>query len=715
MEFRMRHPVQKKDSGKNPGRDLQMRNCMEELMNESIASTLEWNRIPGVWASAERTLAFLARLPEGSTEIRLAAASVYRLRINGKVCAYGPARAPLGFARIDRIPVSARAGSLISIEVVAYATANFYYPKQAPFLKAAFFDRKEKLLGATGDGITFRLYRLPFRLWNVPKLTHQRDLMEQYDFTHSPDAADWFRQQNPSLENVNEQFIAQMPRLIPRRAPLPSLSTIHEANCTESADLDANKINLEENIPIKLLDACTIGGRGDRYSLYDFGKLYSGFLIAELEAEQESELLIGWDELLIHGKYDPHRAYWANNFIRIRLPAGMRIEFESFEPYAMRCAAFAVLKGKLRIHRVGLREYAFDESHIQLHPGETVFSPEEKAIYAAACETFRQNCVDVFMDCPGRERAAWLCDSYFMAEAEYFLTGRADTEDDFLENFILPEKYPLPESWMLPMCFPSDNPRKTFLPQWSFWLFLEIFEKKRQRGGMDFTEAIRPRLFRFLEGCERYCNREGFLENLPGWNFIEWSQAGEFFQGVHFPTNMLYMKCLQEAGALYKESALLERSWHLREAILRYAFDGAWFHDNATWINGQLIRSGNISEICQYYADFCLSPLPAEPAYTAWKRHLLDGSHAETIVPAAMFIGLILRFKSLLSAGRGEQFLRESTAKLLHMAEETGTLWEKETPTASCCHGFASVLAPLLWKAVKMRENSGSESSFANS
>ena len=156
---------------------------------------------------------------------------------------------------------------------------------------------------------------------------------------------------------------------------------------------------------------------------------------------------------------------------------------------------------------------------------------------------------------------------------------------------------------------------------------------------MDFTEAIRPRLFRFLEGCERYCNREGFLENLPGWNFIEWSQAGEFFQGVHFPTNMLYMKCLQEAGALYKESALLERSWHLREAILRYAFDGAWFHDNATWINGQLIRSGNISEICQYYADFCLSPLPAEPAYTAWKRQLQDGSHAETIVPAAMFIG----------------------------------------------------------------------------
>ena len=60
-----------------------------------------------------------------------------------------------------------------------------------------------------------------------------------------------------------------------------------------------------------------------------------------------------------------------------------------------------------------------------------------------------------------------------------------------------------------------------------------------------------------------------------------------------------------------------------------------------------------------------------------------------------MFIGLVLRFRTLLTAGRNEQFLRESMAKLLPMAETTGTLWEKETPTASCCHGFASVLAPM--------------------
>ena len=82
---------------------------------------------------------------------------------------------------------------------------------------------------------------------------------------------------------------------------------------------------------------------------------------------------------------------------------------------------------------------------------------------------------------------------------------------------------------------------------------------------------------------------------------------------------------------------------------------------------------------------------------------LFDGERAETMVPAAMFIGLILRFESLRAAGRHRQLLSESVAKLLPMARKTGTLWEKETPDASCCHGFASVLAPLLAEAVRKR------------
>ncbi len=638
----------------------------------------EWEATPGVWHGTEVELGFTARLPEGAVELRIAAASIYRLYLNGIVTAYGPARAPLGFARVDRIPLNAPPGTPVAVEVAGCATENFCRPKQQPFLKAAFLDRNGTVLGSTGDGKTFRACRLPFRNWKAVKLTRQRDLVEEYDFSGNPAGAEWFRSSDPPLEEVEALPLPHLPRLLTRRAPAPVLSTVRTAE------------RIDAPIPDVLADGA------EKTEIYDFGKLHTGFLMLELESGEGCDLRIVWDELLVGGTCDPRRAFWANNFLRIRMAAGQKIELESFEPYALRCAAVSVLSGSVRLKRFRLREYAFDSSLFLPGRENGGLSAEEKTVYAAACETFRQNTADVFMDCPGRERAAWLCDSYFMAETEFFLTGRTDVEDDFLENFILPASYPLPEDWMIPMCFPADNPRGSFLPQWPFWLFLEIFEKKKQRNGMDFTARIRPRLLRYLEGCEKFRGPEGFLENLPGWNFIEWSDAGNFFQDVHFPTNMLYMKCLREAGECYSDDSLLARAETLRKKILDLSFDGEWFHDNAVRRDGVLQRSGNISEIGQYYADFCGVPTPGAEKFERWKSRLLEEKIPEKMVPAAMFIGLVLRFRSLLLGGRAGRFRKECVERLLPMARKTGTLWEKEDPSASCCHGFASVVAVYL-------------------
>lgn len=56
-------------------------------------------------------------------------------------------------------------------------------------------------------------------------------------------------------------------------------------------------------------------------------------------------------------------------------------------------------------------------------------------IYKAALQTFRQNTVDVFMDCPSRERAGWLCDSYFTAIMEKEFTGYSCGSAQFLREF----------------------------------------------------------------------------------------------------------------------------------------------------------------------------------------------------------------------------------------------------------------------------------------
>ena len=55
-----------------------------------------------------------------------------------------------------------------------------------------------------------------------------------------------------------------------------------------------------------------------------------------------------------------------------------------------------------------------------------------------------------------------------------------------------------------------------------------------------------------------------------------------------------------------------------------------------------------------------------------------------------MFIGNYLRLDILNREGCGTQLIENIRGYFEAMADQTGTLWENMTPTASCNHGFAS-------------------------
>ena len=42
--------------------------------------------------------------------------------------------------------------------------------------------------------------------------------------------------------------------------------------------------------------------------------------------------------------------------------------------------------------------------------------------------------------------------------------------------------------------------------------------------------------------------------------------------------------------------------------------------------------------------------------------------------------------------------IEKKRAEIDEMARQTGTLWEFLSPRASCCHGFAGLIAPLIRK-----------------
>lgn len=111
-------------------------------------------------------------------------------------------------------------------------------------------------------------------------------------------------------------------------------------------------------------------------------------------------------------------------------------------------------------------------------------------------------------------------------------------------------------------------------------------------------------IYSLLKYFESFENENGMLENLQGWNFIEWSRANDpdLVNGVNFPTNMLYMRMLKCVSALYKDLILERKADRLRKNIRKRSFNGMFYTDNEHRDKNQLVNPGICTEVCQYYA-----------------------------------------------------------------------------------------------------------------
>lgn len=380
-------------------------------------------------------------------------------------------------------------------------------------------------------------------------------------------------------------------------------------------------------------------------------------------------------------------------------------ELESIEANTFKYAEFFMENGEAEVLELSLREYKSPLGWDYTFKSD---DPALNAIFDAGRETFAANAVDCFTDCPHRERAAWLCDSFFTSQTSLLLTGNTMLERFFLENFAYADKFEDLPDGAIPMVYPGDHPNQNFIPNWSMWLIIQTREYLKRSGDRELIEQFKEKFTAFIRYMDTFLNRDGLLENLPKWVFVEWSKANDFVQDVNYPSNMIYAVALEAMAEMYGENAYAERAAAMKECIRRQSFNGMWFRDHG--IRQQdgtlLIPDEDITETCQYYAFF--SGVATSEKYPGlWNRLLTEfGPERQQkglwkeIYPSNAFIGNYLRLELLSRAGLHKQILQESTGYFKKMADLTGTLWEHDDTYASCCHGFASYINVLLVRAL---------------
>ncbi len=429
--------------------------------------------------------------------------------------------------------------------------------------------------------------------------------------------------------------------------------------------------------------------------MVDLDRIECGFLRFCANVTEECDVILAFSELC-ETEYFSFRRVNMQSVLEYKLPVGDAKE-EAFEPCTFRHVAVFVKSGSLTLRSIGCRSYERDTSEaIERH----FRFPEHNEIYQTALRTFAHNAVDLFTDCPSRERAGWLCDSYFAGRAEYFLYGKTPIEDAFLENYVLFQNDGSYPDGALPMCYPSTPTQKDrFIPQWDMWYVLEVCEYlTKRRPDMD-REIFRPSVMGVLRFLARHENEDGLLERLPSWNFVEWSDANSWTQDVNYPTNFLYAAVLCAVADTFSCPEFLPRAEAIRRQTVACSFNGEVFVDHAVRdAEGVLVNQKHISEACQYYAILYGSIDLDAPRYAALKAHVIQNfekfeAGEYQFCPKNAFIGLYLRMNVLLDMQDGALLAKNLEEFCLHMCRITGTLWEYRDGKGGLDHGFASYVA----------------------
>ncbi len=664
-------------------------------------------------------------------DISVSASGSYKAYLNGVETLYGPSRAAKGYFRAENMQYLLNKGkNTLPVLVTDYGVGNFAYVTQDPF-----FYFKMDVDGKTYTAADMTCYTFPFRAQKMQRYSFQRGFAEWY--TLDRPYREIFENAEGLCERVavkSVESLKELPRRVsPQSAMLPWLNAKRTHCGTFSVDSDKKlwadrsiyQVGNEfEGFYHKELDECltdTVGkfvftkgedreelGEGE-YAFYDFSRNVSGFASVSLEAIEDSEVYLIFDESVTEeGFVCPTRLDCAN-VVKWNLKkgnySGVVDSLESLEAYTMQFAQALVTKGKIKVNSVDVR--AFENNEVYNLKFEIADDKLERIVKAAQ-NTLAQNSVDLLMDCPSRERSGWINDIYFSMKSSELFSGGFNAVKNSLENYALYEdEHEAPED-MLPMCYPASHIDKHYIPQCAMWYVINLTEYLLKNPDPDLKEKGKRNAYRALKFFAQKENADGLLENLKGWNFIEWSKANseEFVAGVNYPSNMMYYKMLIGMAQVWNDKPLAEKAEALKAKIIEQSFNGKFFEDNCVRnANGVLERKGHISETCQYYA-FLMGVATREQFPELYKTMrdqlgpkrksgILDEVATPNIIP-----GLLARETVLLQNGEPEQVLDEVKDIFFVMAEHYETLWEMVGPYASCNHGIASYAAYLTVRAL---------------
>lgn len=670
---------------------------------------------------------------ETTVQIVIAARSYYRLYINGNMKAHGPARAAKGHCRMDEICLQAVGTIKIAIEVMAYDKdikyCNDHTMEPGLFTAEVYAlknDGSHKSIAATGTG-EFKYKELLFREPMTDLMSHCRGIIEYYRLTESWDkwrTEDFTAWKKPEI--LEEKVIFQK-RRAPygdyHRIPIPILEYAKQLVPSQGEAEDilyklARKINpswyekleekesfMEEILREKEQDFHKSWERKhNKIRVWDCEKPVAfvfripetelGFVHIKVETEKSAII-----DIINSDHKDRDGTINGNTFaVRYELASG-RYDLITFEPMLVKYLKIIIrTEGKAVFLIPELLDYTYPDE--QLCTFECSDGGLNK-IYQGARRTLRLNTLDIFMDCPQRERGGWLCDAQFTAPGAWQMFGDLRVEKDFIENFMCTDPKAYREGFF-PEVYPgcSQIEKNPGIENWSFWLLTQLWDYYHRSGDRKFVADCYSRIETFLDAMAKHIGESGLFEDFNTL-FVDWSLSNQDFclKPISIPINCLIVRSYELMGELYQIQRWKKLGAKVRTRIEEImektgcGSDGYRFENGCFKGNGCRTETGIALELwCGFHKkDKTLLRTFTERMGTA-PNYRPDPN----IGRSNLFIGLMIRFEVLAKSGKIDALIKElKNVYLPQLLEGPGTLYEG-IQSENGCHGFNANAGALL-------------------
>lgn len=701
--------------------------------------TNQWNQFIGFYVDLNFTT-------KTELQFKIAARSFYRLFINGEMAGHGPAQAAYGFSRVDIYSRTVSGDVRIAIEVAAYNKPDGYSNDITlePGMLCCEVLTGGQVLAATGwgEGAEFYAKELDYREEMTELLSHCREIAEYYNLDSQ--SFSWRTRSTSDQGKAPQLLDAEIPVFLERRAPHSEYCRIPFERIVKTVDVIApEQSDLKPKSGPELfmqarwyqMNPKRLGyllhAEDDRFFtgqikkdngyqiipgeyptgiIWDLGVSVVGFPELTVEVTEDTVIDLYHSDLLdVQGKIEEN-----NSVVRFSLAPG-NYHLICFEAYLVRYMKVIFrTKGQVYLKDFQMIEYC----HPDQRNGDFHCSDEQlNRIFEGAYRTLRQNTMDIFMDCPERERGGWLCDSLWISRAAWMMFGELDVERDFLENFLLtdPDRY---QDAFFPEVYPGrhheiDDPG---LRSWSFWLALELCEYYERSGDRAFIDRFRYRIERFVDGAAGYIGEHGLLENLPAL-FVDWSDSNYHsnLYPISVPTNLLAAFTFESLAELYQRPDWTSLSEGINEALKTEPFMfmsepvPQSFTDAVSFKDGQLMGGQGITEAgigLELWPGWYQDP-QRQKLLNAFIEHMGTCPAKPTylqVAKANLFIGLCIRYDVLSKAGAVETMVRElKDIYIPQLLTGPGTLFEGVSSDGICTsrsHGINGHAGVLLMRDV---------------